>query len=51
MKRNFSYDTLGDSTLIISTDKEDLDVIRHLHLILSKKLKDIIIDFVKTPNS
>ena len=51
MKRNFSYDTLGDSTLIISTDKEDVDVIRHLHLILSEKLKDNIIDFVKTPNS
>ena len=51
MKRDFSYDTLGDSTLIISTDKEDVDVIRHLHLILSEKLKDTIIDFVKTPNS
>ena len=51
MKRDFSYDTLGDSTLIISTDKEDVDVIRHLHLILSEKLKDNIIDFVKTPNS
>ena len=51
MKRNFSYDSLGDSTLIISTDKEDLNVIRHLHLILSEKLKDTIIDFVKTPKS
>ena len=51
MKRNFSCDTLGDSSLIISSDKEDVDVIRHLHLILSEKLKDSIIDFVKTPNS
>ena len=51
MKRNFSCDTLGDSTLIISTDKENVDFIRHLHLILSEKLKDSIIDFVKTPNS
>ena len=46
MKRNFSCDTLGDSTLIISTDKEDVDVIRHLHLILSHILYLIILNVI-----
>ena len=51
MRKNFSYEYLGDRALIISISQGGFNKIHETHSILSQKLQDFVIDFVKTPES
>ena len=51
MRKNFSYEYLGDRALIISVTQGGINNIHEIYSILSKKLEDLVLDFVKTPES
>ena len=51
MIKNFSYEYLGDRALIISVKQGGINNIHEIYSILSKKLEDLVLDFVKTPES
>ena len=51
MRKNFSYEYLGDRVLIISIPGDGYNKIHETHSILSQKFNDFILDSVKTPES
>ena len=51
MRKNFSYEYLGDRALIISISQGDINKIYDTHSFLSQKLEDFVLDYVKTPDS
>ena len=51
MRKNFSYEYLGDRALIISISQGDINKIHDTHSFLSQKLEDFVLDYVKTPES
>ena len=51
MRKNFSYEYLGDRALIITISQGDINKIHDTHSFLSQKLEDFILDSVKTPES